>query len=168
MMFLFLIGTAKAFGTSEFRQCPGQAKQYFQIKKFDVSTAIETRGMTFVLHLIAELNHKVQEPYLEIQLANGRIPYTRKIDQLCRPGILICPASFSQVVYAVLLPVPATIPIGDYTIRMIFREGSEKLGCYESTLKVNDIDIEQLHREEYARSLKREYEAHHDETEEVE
>ncbi|EAY07120.1 hypothetical protein TVAG_342840 [Trichomonas vaginalis G3] len=168
LLFLTAAEGGEQFVKTQYKQCPGQTKQYFQIKKFEIYHPLDTRGMNLVIQLIAELNHKVQEPYLEVQLINSRIPFQRLLDPLCRPGILICPASFSQVVYGVQIPVPPTLPVGNYNIRLIFRERNDRLACYEAPINVKDLDIEKLHREEYDKWERQELEALHDESEDVE
>lgn len=141
---------------TKYSTCPQQMKQYFSIKKFEVFHPADTRGVNIQLQIVAELNHKVEEPYVEIQVTSGRIPFLRLLDPLCRPGILICPASFSQLVYGAQIPIPSTMPHGDYTLRIIFREGNERLSCYEAPLVVKNVDIEQLTIDEQERQQKEE------------
>ena len=139
--FLFALIESKKYSAndyvfSNYVACPGQRHQYFAIKKFQVYHPLSMRGTALQVTLIAELSQKVQEPFIEIQFANQRIPLLRKKDTLCRPGILICPASFSQLVYGAVLPIPSVVPYGEYKIRIIFREGLQKLSCYEMPITV--------------------------------
>lgn len=154
MISLLFLLALKGYGpkaNTKYKQCPKQNKQYFTMKKFEVQHPGDARGISIIIRIVAELNHKVEEPYLEVQIANGRIPFVRILDPLCRPGVLICPASFSQVVYGVQIPLSQTIPLGEYTLRVIFREGSERLACYESDLNVRDVDFEKMHLEDQER-----------------
>lgn len=151
-MFLFLLNLFDGADPNRtkpvnFCQCPGQEHQYFSLKKFEIFHPKDTRGIPLVIRAIAELNHKVEDPKLEIQLVKGRIPYFRKIDDLCQPGILICPASFSQLVYGIQITISPIIPVGDYTLRLIFREKDKKLSCYESQMPIVDLDLERYQLE---------------------
>ena len=129
------------FYINAFIPCPEQEVQYFSIKKFQVYHPFFSHGLPMTITLVAELSQKVQEPYLEIQLLNHRIPLIRKKDLLCRPGILICPASFSQLVYGATVPIPTTIPYGDYQLRLVFKEGIEHISCYETKIHIKKLEI---------------------------
>ena len=142
--------SANDYVFTNYAACPGQKHQYFAIKKFQVFHPLSMRGTALQVTLIAELSQKVQEPYIEIQFLNQRIPLLRKKDRLCRPGILICPASFSQLVYGVVLPVPSDIPFGEYKLRIIFREGIQKLSCYEMPLSIKPFAPPDQDNEEQA------------------
>jgi len=120
----------------QYEKCPDQKNQHFIIKKFDVNHPGGSRGVTLSISIVAELNHKVQAPYIEGQIISDRIPVLRFHDTLCKPGVLICPASFSQLVYGNQIPIPSTIEPGEYKLRLIFREGKEKLSCYETPITI--------------------------------
>ena len=136
------------FVITTYTACKDQNVQFFAIKKFSAYHPFNTRGISIQITLVAELSQKVQEPYLEIQLANERIPLIRKKDLLCRPGILICPASFSQLVYGANIPIPTVIPLGNYKLRLIFKEGAKRLSCYETPITIKKVNlIEEINKD---------------------
>ena len=146
MFSLFFLHVLSKVQTEDFviktyNSCPGQQQQYFSIKKIQLFHPFHSRGIAAQLTLVAELNQKVQEPYLEIQLTNQRIPLIRKRDNLCRPGILICPASFSQLIYGCSIPIPSTIPFGEYKLKLLFKEGQQSLSCYEIPISLKKMQI---------------------------
>jgi hypothetical protein len=154
MLFVFLLTFAKSYNPDDFNiktytACPDQNVQFFAIKKFNVYHPLNSRGLALQITLVAELSQKVQEPYLEIQILNQRIPLIRKKDILCRPGILICPASFSQLVYGVSVPIPNTIPLGEYKLRLIFKEGTKRLSCYETPISIKKLNLPEEKDEEF-------------------
>lgn len=145
LCFFISSGETRRENYYQWKMCAKQHEQYFKIKKLEVAQPMDTKGVLIQIHLIAELNHKVQDPHLEIQLVKDRIPYLRYLDSLCKPGVLICPASFSQMVFGKQFPIPSTTPTGDYNMRFIFREKDQRISCYEIPYEVKYIDIEQKH-----------------------
>ena len=123
---------------ANYEKCPNQKSQHFIIKKFDLTHPGNARGVMLSISIIAELNHKVQAPYIEGQIINDRIPVLRFHDPLCRPGVLVCPASFSQLVYGNQIAIPSTLEPGDYKLRLLFREGKDILSCYETPITIKE------------------------------
>ncbi|OHS98839.1 hypothetical protein TRFO_01921 [Tritrichomonas foetus] len=117
-----------------------QAKNVFNIKKFEISYPEKNRAGIISFQLYAELTSQVENPFLETQIIpeGSRIPAFRIRDNLCRKGILVCPASFSPVSYSNQISLPATLKPGEYTLKLIFREATLKLSCYKIKFTISE------------------------------
>ena len=96
MLQFFLIFLIKS-DNKQFNKC--QENGIFIIKNIDLLNETIQKGYFNQISFYGEINDKVENPILEIQIINDRLPEIRFRDKLCRKGVLICPASFSQIVY---------------------------------------------------------------------
>ena len=137
------------YQTFEFTACKGQkTKNVFKIHLPDGISYYVTSsspGQMGTLTLQSELEGKVEAPYLEIQWLDpkdDRIPLYRTRDELCRPDILTCPASFSTIEYTDQVCIPSgSNNMDSYKLRLVFREFVRNeltdLGCFETIVPLN-------------------------------
>ena len=97
-------------------------------------------GSLISLKFKASLEGKIENPFLDIQLYKKgyHIPIIRFHDDLCRPTILQCPATFSNINYINQITLPSHAEPGAYQLLLIFREGTKILACFETLFRINE------------------------------
>lgn len=138
-MLSLLIAAAASVHQRKIDTC--QANNVFNVKNFLMNYVENSRFSGISVSFSAELTSSVEKPYLEIQIVpeGERVPIIRYKDELCRPGLLVCPARFATMTYTTQFSMPSRAAAGEYLIKLIFREGNTKLACYTSPFHLADV-----------------------------
>lgn len=126
-------------GVIEHTQC--SPTTVFTVTDLGIVHVNNSRGVSIYLDMSARLTQMVNKPYVEGRFGNDRIPVTRFTDTLCRPGVLTCPATFSTMNFGQQIAIPSTIEVGEYHLKLVFREDRGEdyhdiIACYDIPIQI--------------------------------